>query len=33
MVWAGIQDPRLTPIYEKVAAGARLNREDGCTLF
>src|SRR5665648_596798 len=33
MVWAGIQDPRLTPIYDKVAARARLNRDDGCTLF
>jgi len=33
MVWAGIQDPALQPIYEKVAAGQRLNRQDGCTLF
>ena len=33
MVWAGIQDPALQPIYEKVAAGKRLNRQDGCTLF
>jgi aminodeoxyfutalosine synthase len=30
---AGIQDPALQPIYEKVAAGRRLSREDGCTLF
>jgi aminodeoxyfutalosine synthase len=29
----GIQDPALQPIYEKVAAGRRLSREDGCTLF
>jgi aminodeoxyfutalosine synthase len=29
----GIQDPALQPIYEKVAAGKRLSREDGCTLF
>ncbi len=27
------QDPALNPIQEKVAAGARLNREDGLTLF
>ncbi len=27
------QDPRLQPIYEKVAAGTRLDREDGLTLF
>ncbi len=33
MVWGGIQDPALQPIYEKVAAGARLSREDGGTLF
>jgi aminodeoxyfutalosine synthase len=33
MVWGGIQDPRLTPIYEKVAAGTRLSRTDGVTLF
>ena len=29
----GIQDPALQPIYDKVAAGERLSREDGCTLF
>ena len=29
----GIQDPALQPIYEKVATGRRLSREDGCTLF
>jgi aminodeoxyfutalosine synthase len=29
----GIQDPALQPLYEKVAAGQRLSREDGCTLF
>ena len=29
----GIQDPALQPIYDKVAAGKRLNRQDGCTLF
>jgi len=33
MVLPAIQDPALWPIYDKVAAGARLNREDGCTLF
>ena len=33
MVWGGIQDPALQPIYEKVAAGTRLSREDGGTLF
>ncbi len=33
MVSAGIQDPALQPIYDKVAAGKRLNRQDGCTLF
>jgi len=27
------QDPALRPIYEKVAAGVRLDREDGCALF
>ncbi len=27
------QDPALSPIYDKVAAGARLDREDGCALF
>jgi len=29
----GIQDPALQPISEKVAAGQRLDREDGCALF
>jgi aminodeoxyfutalosine synthase len=29
----GIQDPALQPIYEKVVAGRRLSREDGCILF
>jgi aminodeoxyfutalosine synthase len=33
MVLPAIQDPALWPIYDKVAAGARLNQEDGCTLF
>ena len=33
MVLSGIQDPGLQPIYDKVAAGKRLNRQDGCTLF
>jgi hypothetical protein len=33
MVLSGIQDPALQPIYDKVAAGRRLSREDGVTLF
>jgi aminodeoxyfutalosine synthase len=27
------QDPALKPIYDKVAAGLRLDQDDGCTLF
>jgi aminodeoxyfutalosine synthase len=33
MLLTGIQDPALQPIYEKVAQGRRLSREDGCTLL
>ena len=29
----GFTDTRLYPIHDKVAAGKRLNRQDGCTLF
>jgi aminodeoxyfutalosine synthase len=33
MVRSAIQDAALEPIYDKVMAGQRLNREDGCILF
>jgi len=33
MILPAIQDPALWPIYDKVAAGARLDQEDGVTLF
>ncbi len=33
MVFSGFQDPALQPIHEKVAAGVRLDQDDGCTLF
>jgi aminodeoxyfutalosine synthase len=33
MAPADFQDPGLRPIFEKVAAGARLSREDGLALF
>ena len=29
----GFQDPALVPIQDKVAAGVRLDQDDGCTLF
>jgi len=33
MVFPGFQDPALEPIHDKVAAGVRLDQDDGCTLF